>query len=517
MIGWRESASLANDDRGPHGAGRGRPPALRPLLRAVDALDPLLRQTDASTPIWRLAGPINEAETRSLPRRAAVDARRPAPARRRSGSTPRKVDRMLDAVGETVLYHRRLEHALDGTVGEGPQASDELDMGERLLDDLQDSVIQMRTLPLSTITAPFRARPRPRDRARGRRWSWPISGAETQLDRVILDGISETIVHLLRNAVAHGIEPPEEREAARQAARRADRAARRTARRHGRDRGRRRRPRRLRRSSRARRRRPARWPSSSPRPDSRPPSRSPRWPAGASAWTRSSDSVESLGGALEVQSEPGSGTEVTLLLPVTLALMRVLLFERGEQPFALPMTSVGRVVWRSPRRPRSAIGPRSRLEGQVVPLSDLARRSAAAPAEARRAPAGDRRRIARAAPRPGLRRADRRGRGRDQEPRRGPRGRRGYLGAAILGDGRIALVLDPHHLLKASGRGDGSGSSRRDRRARAGHGCWSSTTSSRRASCSEASSRSAGYGSRSPATGARRCGGSPSCPTSTWC
>ncbi len=48
----------------------------------------------------------------------------------------------------------------------------------------------------------------------GREVRLELSGVDTQLDRVILDGISETIVHLLRNAVSHGIEPPDEREAA---------------------------------------------------------------------------------------------------------------------------------------------------------------------------------------------------------------------------------------------------------------------------------------------------------------
>jgi len=87
-------------------------------------------------------------------------------------------------------------------------------MGEHLLDELQDSVIQMRTLPLSTITASFPRAIRDPRIPGGKEVELTIDGAETQLDRVILDGISETIVHLLRNSVAHGIEPTAEREAA---------------------------------------------------------------------------------------------------------------------------------------------------------------------------------------------------------------------------------------------------------------------------------------------------------------
>ena len=70
-------------------------------------------------------------------------------------ATRLRIEPAFDVVGEAVLYHRRLEHALGDPLSDGRQASEELDMGEQLLDELQDSVIQMRTLPLSTITASY--------------------------------------------------------------------------------------------------------------------------------------------------------------------------------------------------------------------------------------------------------------------------------------------------------------------------------------------------------------------------
>ena len=108
-----------------------------------------------------------------------------------------KVDRLLDAVGETVLHSRRLEHL----VGDGaPRPRDderieeELGGGELLLDELQDSVIQLRTLPLSSITGPVPAgRARPRRGPATSRWSSRSAAPRHQLDRVILDGISESI------------------------------------------------------------------------------------------------------------------------------------------------------------------------------------------------------------------------------------------------------------------------------------------------------------------------------------
>jgi two-component system chemotaxis sensor kinase CheA len=354
---------------------------------------------------------------------------------------------MLDVVGETVLYHRRLEHALGDTLRDGRQASEELDMGEQLLDELQDSVIQMRTLPLSTITASYPRAIRDLAAEEKKKVELTVSGDETQLDRVILTGISETIVHVLRNAVAHGIETAKERKAAKK-----DPTGRIELRAEPRGRmvaiqviddGR----------------------GVSPELAARAEKEGSLVEILAATGFSTADQVtdvagrgvgldavkrhvESLGGSLEVQSEPGAGTEVTLLLPVTLALMKVMLFERGGHPFGLPMTSVGRVV--SVTDTTSLENrPGLDLEGQVVPLSDLAQLiGASGPPLAPRPPAivveSLGRRLALAC-----------------DELLGEEevvikslgavlaGMPGYLGAAILGDGRIALVLDPNQLLKA--------------------------------------------------------------------
>ncbi len=87
--------------------------------------------------------------------------------------------------------------------------SDELDVGERLLGDLQETAIEMRTLPLASITGTFPRAVRDIAAARGTEVELVVTGAETELDRVILEGISEPIVHILRNSVAHGIETPD--------------------------------------------------------------------------------------------------------------------------------------------------------------------------------------------------------------------------------------------------------------------------------------------------------------------
>jgi len=81
----------------------------------------------------------------------------------------------------------------------------------RVLNDLQRSVMKIRMVPVDQL---FRRFPRMvRDVARqcGREVELAVSGQDTDLDKGILDAIAEPLTHLVRNAISHGIEPPEER------------------------------------------------------------------------------------------------------------------------------------------------------------------------------------------------------------------------------------------------------------------------------------------------------------------
>jgi len=461
MIGWQEPAALANAIEG--WMERGRETGSVPtdlvdlLLRTVDGLGRAVNgEQGVAPPLLEELAAFDAEDGTGADAPAQARLSEPAPAATSVGGpmterTPTirvdaaKVDRMLDAVGETVLHHRRLEHALGSAGGESRQASEELDLGERLLGDLQDSVVQMRTLPLSMITSPFPRAIRDLAAEYGKEASLEISGADTQLDRVILEGISETIVHLLRNAIAHGIEAPEEREQAGKP--RAGRIELRAHQRggmvaievaddgHG-----------------VAAELVARAEESGSLAEllattgfstAAEVTEVAGRGVGLDAVKRS---VEGLGGGLEVQSEPGRRTKVTLLLPLTLALMRVLLFERGGQAFAMPMTSVGRVVAVSET---TSLGnhPSIEIDGRSVPLSHLGL-DAGAEELPLRTPAVVVESLGRQ-----LAVVCEQLIGEEEVVIKSLgavlSGVAGYLGAAILGDGRIALVLDPNHLLNA--------------------------------------------------------------------
>jgi two-component system chemotaxis sensor kinase CheA len=168
-----------------------------------ELVEPMLQSTDA------MRRAIMPAQEPVRPQREEP----PASERRSMRMSTDKVDSLFDAVGETVLHSRRLESLLDaGASGDPERIEEELAQGGALLEELQHSVIQMRTLPLESITGPFPRAVRDLAAAQGKQVELTISGAETQLDRVILDGISESISHLLSNAVAHGLEDPAERQ-----------------------------------------------------------------------------------------------------------------------------------------------------------------------------------------------------------------------------------------------------------------------------------------------------------------
>jgi two-component system chemotaxis sensor kinase CheA len=388
--------------------------------------EPALRLVDVTTPGAALLRPDPD-----LPIAGGHTVRVPA----------EKLDALLGLVGETVLHRQRLGHLVaSGDTEQRERLSDELDLGDRLLGALQDAAIQTRTLPFGSITGPFPRAIRDIANAEGKEVDLVVEGTETELDRVILEGLSEPLVHILRNAIAHGIERPGERLAAGKPAR--GRVVLAAEQRGGlvavivSDDGRGISPELLAQTG------------SASLADilSRP---------GFSTTTAVSDlagrgvgldavkiHVESFAGRMEVESAPGSGMSVTLLLPLTLALLNVLLVERGSHVFGVPLACVQEAV--AVTETLSLTGRTSlEVRGASIPLRDLAEvLGAAAPPLPPRPPAI----VVVASGRPVALACDRLiGESEVIVKPLGPllASVTGYLGAAILGDGRVALLIDP--------------------------------------------------------------------------
>ncbi|MDQ7037869.1 MAG: chemotaxis protein CheA [Aquificota bacterium] len=125
---------------------------------------------------------------------------------------------LMDIVGELSVFKEWIylfATKLD-RVYRVPEASRELKDNIRrfrsLMDSLQRTVLEMRMVPVSTLFERFPKLVRDLSRMLGKKVKLQIEGGETKLDKVIVEKIAEPMIHLIRNAVDHGIETPEERE-----------------------------------------------------------------------------------------------------------------------------------------------------------------------------------------------------------------------------------------------------------------------------------------------------------------
>ena len=82
---------------------------------------------------------------------------------------------------------------------------------ERLTNDLRDNALNIRMLPIGTIFSKFQRLVRDLSAELGRDVELITEGAETELDKTVLERLNDPLVHLLRNSIDHGIEPPEVR------------------------------------------------------------------------------------------------------------------------------------------------------------------------------------------------------------------------------------------------------------------------------------------------------------------
>ena len=128
-----------------------------------------------------------------------------------------RIDNVLNLVGELIIGKSMLQQALNEFSKRFPKEAlrgkfaDAMAFQARVLNDLQRSVMTIRMVPVDQLFRRFPRMVRDVSRQCGREVELDISGQDTDLDKGILDAIAEPLTHLVRNAVSHGIEPAEER------------------------------------------------------------------------------------------------------------------------------------------------------------------------------------------------------------------------------------------------------------------------------------------------------------------
>ena len=130
-----------------------------------------------------------------------------------------KLDRLMRVVGELLvargafpLLAQKLNDGADG-VGMVKELRDAGSNISRIADELQASVMSIRMLPVKTVFQKFPRLVRDLARSLGKEVRLVIEGEGIEMDKTILEQIGDPLVHLIRNAVDHGIELPEERQA----------------------------------------------------------------------------------------------------------------------------------------------------------------------------------------------------------------------------------------------------------------------------------------------------------------
>ncbi len=122
------------------------------------------------------------------------------------------LDEFLDLAGELMLATAGVREVGRG-LHEEPRGrlNETVDRLHGLVRGLHDKVMKARMTPISVITDRLPRAARDIARRRGREIELILSGSEVELDRAIVDELSDPVLHLLRNAIDHGVEPPEER------------------------------------------------------------------------------------------------------------------------------------------------------------------------------------------------------------------------------------------------------------------------------------------------------------------
>jgi two-component system chemotaxis sensor kinase CheA len=324
----------------------------------------------------------------AAPAAAAAPPAAPAEAPRTVRVRTEILDYFLDTVGELILATARLREVGKALpAAHRPPLDEGVDRLHAIVKDLHDKVMTVRMTPLSVVTERLPRVARDVARRVGKQVEVDVQGAEIEIDRAILEELGDPLVHVLRNAVDHGIEPGEQRLLAGKAA--TGRIAVHARRERDRvileisDDGRGMDPARLRAAAVARGVLSA---EAAAALGDRDALQLACLPGISTAETVTDVSgrgvgldavkktVETLAGTLEIDSARGAGTRFTFRLPLTVAVQPVLLVRVGEEVLGIPVGKVhGAAQVDLARLDRSRGEPVLPHAGQLVPVHELSR------------------------------------------------------------------------------------------------------------------------------------------------
>jgi two-component system chemotaxis sensor kinase CheA len=170
----------------------------------------------ASAPAPAPAPPSDTAPIAEPAPAAEEPPARADPAASRDGGSIRvpadRLDALMDRVGELVIAQSRLKQlAADSGDNGVKSAAEEI---ERLVLDLRDTTMGVRLVPISQLFGRFRRVVHDLARDLGKEVAFVTHGEDTELDKTLIERLSDPLIHLIRNALDHGMETPAQRLAA---------------------------------------------------------------------------------------------------------------------------------------------------------------------------------------------------------------------------------------------------------------------------------------------------------------
>ncbi|MCE1246485.1 MAG: chemotaxis protein CheA [Firmicutes bacterium] len=297
-----------------------------------------------------------------------------------------RLDKLVNLVGELVIVQARLSQT--SSVKNEPILSSIAEEIEHLTRELQDSTLSIRMLPIGSTFSRFKRLVRDLSAELGKDIEMTTDGADTELDKTVIDKLNDPMVHLIRNSIDHGIEPPD----VRKAVGKPDKGTVHLSAAHSganvlitiKDDGAGLNPRSIKLKAIER---------GLISPDADLPEKELFgliFQAGFSTAEKVTSvsgrgvgmdvvrkCIDSLQGSIDINSKEGEGTIITLKLPLTLAIIEGLLVNIGDESYVLPLSAVEECVELSKKEVDAAHGRHIiNIRGEIVPyirLRDLFR------------------------------------------------------------------------------------------------------------------------------------------------
>ncbi len=280
-----------------------------------------------------------------------------------------KLDKIMDLVGELIISGIRLRES--AREANSKDLMDELESTDRLISEIQKDVMEVRLVPVGHVFRRFMRVTRDAAVETGKKVRLVTAGEDIGLGRTVLEGMVDPLVHIIRNAVDHGVEPPGQRE---ELGKPAEGTIRLSARRERNfviievsDDGRGIDYRKV--ANKLKADNPERLAGENPREDQltemlaapgfSTSDRVNKISGRGMGMNIVKKAVDSFGGTFDITSRMGEGTTITLKLPVNLSIIKSLLFQLGKDVHAIPLESVVETA-------RVEIGSMAKIGGRDV-------------------------------------------------------------------------------------------------------------------------------------------------------